>query len=90
MGAVPRGGSHARSGQPLADDRLVVKGEVVIMNRIAEHDVGGAIFQLCHNALNLVDAVHFVIHRHDNRNGGGQCVKRGAQVNLCEVVKKQI
>jgi len=65
-------------------------GEAVAVCGVTDDNVIAPVFEFIGHSLNLINAVRFVIHGHDQRE---LCVKRcqhGRQINLVEKINKQV
>ena len=51
--------------EPFAHFRRLEEREAVAVRRVADHDVAARLAKLVADSLNLIHAVHLVIHRHD-------------------------
>ena len=64
--------------------------KAVAMRRVADHDVVALLAELIGQALNLINAVRFVSHRQDECERCAHRRQDGGQVNLGEVINKQV
>src|SRR5262245_2773750 len=57
---------------------------------IANHDIAAGLSKLVGEPLHLVHAVQLVVYGHDERERCAECRNNGGQVDLVEVIEKQI
>ena len=65
-------------------------GEAVAVRGVANHDVIAPAFEFIGHSLNLINAVRFVIHRHNQGELGVKRGKHGGQINLVKKINKQV
>lgn len=65
-------------------------GEAVAVRCVANHNVIAPVFEFIGHSLNLINAVRFVIHRHDQCELGVKRGKHGGQINFVEKINKQV
>ena len=68
----------------------LVQSEAVAMRRVADHDVAARSAELVGQALHLVHAVQFVIHRHHQCQNRAERLEHNGGFNFDEVIEKQL
>ena len=65
-------------------------GEAVAVRGVANDNVIAPVFEFIGHSLNLINAVRFVIHRHDQGELGVKRCQHGWQINFVEKINKQV
>jgi len=65
-------------------------GEAVAVRGVANDNVIAPIFEFIGHSLNLIHAVRFVIHRHNQGELGVKRCQHGGQINFVEKINKQV
>ena len=77
-------------GQKCPDFARFKNGEAVTVRSVANDNVIATVFEFIGHSLNLIHAVRFVIHRHDQGELGVKRGKHGVQINFVEKINKQV
>jgi len=77
-------------GQERPDFARFKDGETVTVRGIANDNVIAPVFEFIGHSLNLINAVRFVVHRHDQGEFGVKRSKHGGQINFVEKINKQV
>ena len=65
-------------------------GEAVAVRGVTDDNVIAPVIEFIGHSLNLINAVRFVIHRHDQGELGVKRCKHGWQINFVEEINKQV
>ena len=79
---------HAAELRP--DFRRLEQGETVAAGRVANDNISARCSKLVGKPLNLIHAVRFMIHRHDERKRGVEGGQNCGKINVGNVVEAQI
>ena len=77
-------------GEKRSDFTGFINGEAVAVRGIANDNVIATVFEFIGHSLNLINAVRFVIHRHDQRELGVIRREHRWQINFVEKINKQV